>query len=183
MTRTFLNTFIDSFLVRWANYFGLVLLAVGLAKDFQWDVAAAAVALFVALLAQEWRLYYKINAPKTYLKHDRKIFIDLVNRLPSMGSIEFLRSHDFSDTFHISELGQLDSFNMSSNDKSEEFLDIEIEKRREILVRSCLQMSHLIGLKTYPNGSGGLQGVPSEWSESWRYKGVCQGSCVHSQKV
>ena len=170
MTQTVLNTFIDSFLVRWANCFGLILLTVGLVKEFQWDVAAAAVALLVGLVAQEWRLFQKLNAPKTYLKHDRQVFLNLVNQLPSLGSIEFLRDHDFGNGFHLFELNQLDNFNGSSSDQGGEFLDAEMEKRRKQLAHSCMEMSRLIGRKTYPYAQGGLQGVPFEWSETWKYK-------------
>jgi len=81
---------------------------------------------------------------------DKDLYKKLLIELPSSGSIDFLRNHDFYNPFRINEYNQLLNFVYEWDNAEHEFINKDIEKTRKRLLGEINQFLDYSGTKTYP---------------------------------
>jgi hypothetical protein len=105
------------------------------------------------------------------LAADRAMFQRFLKALPSNGSIDFVRNHDFGGCFDRRRLEQLETFAHEWNDAEHEFLNSEMETKRSEL--HSLAKTFLGMLVTYASPLAGASGehhssLPREWEDNNR---------------
>jgi len=85
-----------------------------------------------------------------YLSEDKKLYKILLKELPSNGSINFLRDHDFNYPFRLSELDQLVDFIYNWDNAEHEFIDKDIEKIKTNLFDEIKNYLEYSSMNTYP---------------------------------
>jgi predicted nucleotide-binding protein len=103
---------------------------------------------------------------------DRQLYAELREALPSNGSIRFIRDLIMGGSaFDMKKLDDLYNFMRDWNDVEHEFLDKELEERRNRLYTLIEEYLELIGLYTFPTENGAMQSLPSglAYSDNERY--------------
>jgi pyrimidine deaminase RibD-like protein len=97
---------------------------------------------------------------------DRRTLDDLLQVLPSGGTIDFLRTNNFAGfAFSREKLNDLNRFVDERSGPDHEFIDEEIESLREDLRKKCNCFLQYLALNTWRVGpsEGRLFSVPEEW--------------------
>ncbi len=97
------------------------------------------------------------------IEQDRELFKEFLGVLPSSGSIKFIERKNMAGfSFDSERLNDLHEFYYNWNDAEHEFLDEQLESKRERLHDLIGDYTSLIGNKTFPTDDG-RHTVPPEW--------------------
>ena len=94
---------------------------------------------------------------------DRKILHDLLEVVPSIGTIKFLRTNNFAFSFQMSQVEDIEDFYYDRNGPDHEFLDPELEAARQKFRENCNQFLTLVATHTWSLHGGDWHSVPEEW--------------------
>lgn len=138
-------TVIGTIVIALNNFFGLKDRAVEYLRD----------RLEVETLEEEIR--------RRKIEKDRELFKEFLEVLPSSGSIDFIDQKNMAGfSFDSEKLDDLRDFYYDWDDAEHEFMDDELEAKRERLHELVADYTSLIAGKTFPTDSG-HQTVPPEW--------------------
>lgn len=94
---------------------------------------------------------------------DRETYRRFLEVLPTEGSISFIKNNNMAGfSFDLERLRHLYSFRDEFQDAEKEFLDDELEFKKQKLFSLIVQYIRLLAYKTFPTDNG-LQTVPPEW--------------------
>ena len=97
------------------------------------------------------------------IKKDRELFQEFLEVLPSSGSIDFIDTKNMAGfSFDPESLDDLREFYYNWDDAEHEFMDDELEEKRERLYDLVADYTSLISGNTFRTDSG-RQTVPPEW--------------------
>lgn len=109
---------------------------------------------------------------------DKKILRDVMETVPSSGSMSFLRQNNFAGfAFDWKRLLDIERFVHNRNGPDHEFLDSELETVRRAFLESCRVLLDTLGTHTFPTGK--------EYSSPYRKSGksnIRSGSVVLSKR-
>jgi hypothetical protein len=95
---------------------------------------------------------------------DKKILRDFMGRVPSNGSIRFLRTNNFAGySFDWRRLEDIEAFMHDRNGPDHEFLDPELETARQKFRKHCHALLLSLATYTFPTSKEYRQTVPDEW--------------------
>jgi len=104
------------------------------------------------------------RSPSTDDDHDRKLFRQFLQELPTTGSIQFIRNANMAGfRFRSDSLDQLRSFCYVWNDADHEFVDKKLEAQRRNLLELVDKYLTEIGQNTFVAEQLGYSTVPPEW--------------------
>lgn len=102
-----------------------------------------------------WYEKVKVNAGvvvnSNYLELDRKLFDEIRKILPSSGSVDFARFHDYGGAFPKESLNDFYSFYRYRTRPEFEFLDADLEGLRSKLINDIEEFLNLIGKFAFRN--------------------------------
>ena len=102
--------------------------------------------------------------PYLHAEADKKILRDLMETVPSNGSIAFLRTNNFAGfSFDEKRLEDIETFFHDRNGPDHEFLDLGLEAARKKFRESCQTLLVALATQTFPTHNEGRQAVPDEW--------------------
>lgn len=129
------------------NLLALLLSEAWFIKQPDWEPAILFIGFLSSLIVQE----IKSNNVKNNNMQDKELFIKLRNELPSNdGSINFLREHDFHNSFKIEKLNQIRTFARSWDNAEYEFLNKKLEKLRDELLKLIYEFINISSHHTFP---------------------------------
>lgn len=97
------------------------------------------------------------------IEKDRELFKEFLEVLPSSGSIDFIDTMNMAGfSFDSERLDDLREFYYNWDNAEHEFMDEELEAKRERLHELIGDYTSLISGNTFPT-DGGRQTVPPEW--------------------
>ena len=148
---------------------GLVIFYAPLITKRPWEVAIPPTVFWLLpLIGVYWaghRVYAsipKVDDPTIrHRERDQQVFKELTKVLPSSGSIRWLRDYDFGGAFRLSWLEDLHRFIEKCTDPGFEFIDADLERRRLALLAKITDLTHLIGLETFPVARAGEEDMVS----------------------
>ena len=111
------------------------------------------------------RFKYSSTTAQPYLEAeaDKKILRDLLETVPSNGSIRFLRTNNFAGfSFDLKRLKNIEEFLYERDGPEHEFLDSELEMSRRKFRKECDALLEILSLNTWSTERG-FQSVPQEW--------------------
>jgi len=126
------------------------------------EVKAARASLY-NLVADGKHLTPAAALPYAQAEADKKVLRDLLETVPSNGSIRFLRNHDFAGSFEINQLQDVKNFHFERSGPDHEFLDHDLETARQAFRAACDAFLNAVSGYTYPTAVSGWQTVPPEW--------------------
>ena len=94
---------------------------------------------------------------------DRKILDDFMKKVPSNGTIKFLKKQDFGYSFRRSWLKDIEDFYSERDGPDHEFLDPELEVSRQKFRESCMEFLALVATQTWSLRDEDWQAIPAEW--------------------
>lgn len=93
--------------------------------------------------------------------HDKELFKEFINDLPSTsGSIEFIREHDFHNSFKLSKLDELREFARKWDNAEYEFINHDLENPRNKLLSTIFEFIEVSSLNTFSEGDGWQTSIP-----------------------
>jgi hypothetical protein len=126
------------------------------------EVKAARDKLY-ALVAEGNHLSVTAAQPSPQIEADRGILRDIMQTVPSNGSIRFVRTNHFGGVFELSRLDDIETFYHDRNGPDHEFLDLESEALRKTFRKNCEVLLVAVASQTYPSNTPGWNKVPDEW--------------------
>jgi hypothetical protein len=100
--------------------------------------------------------------PYLQAEADKKILRDLLEIMPSNGSIRFVRDNSFGNSFKWEWLKDIEVFFYDRAGPEHEFLDSELEMARGKLHKECGALLDVLSLNTWTTEKG-FQSIPQEW--------------------
>lgn len=100
---------------------------------------------------------------KSFIEKDNILFDKFLKELPSNGSIEFLRTHSFQNSFYLEDLRQLLNFQEEWDNAEHEFIDKELEKLKKELLSSIKEFTHSNAMGSYSLGNGYFTTTPDKY--------------------
>lgn len=94
-----------------------------------------------------------------HLRADQQLFLECREFLNQNYLTEFIRDHDFGDSFPMKSIDPLFRFFEFCQNPENEFIDADLEKLRADLYKCAGEFGRMIGLETFP--------VESHLSERW----------------
>lgn len=88
------------------------------------------------------------------IEHDKKVLKAILEVIPSIGSILFIRRHDFGESFNVDDLKDLFRLGELSIRPEFRFLDNKIENLRLSLVRDISKFTSFLGLNSWRTRDG-----------------------------
>lgn len=134
-------------------------------KNYTVHEVKAARAKLYKLVAQGKHLTPASALPYLQAEADKKILRDLMETLPSNGSIRFLRTNNFEFSFAEKRLENIETFYYDRNGPDHEFLDPELEAVRQKLRGACKALLSAVATQTFPTNNPDWQAVPDDWAE------------------
>ena len=105
--------------------------------------------------------FSKNNLPKEY---DKKLYDELINLLPNLGIIDFLRQQNMGDTFIDANLDPLWTFDNEWNCVEREFINTNLDNIRKDIWKKTHEYLLIVSVETWHIGSSTkLRAIPSEW--------------------
>ncbi|WP_345969429.1 hypothetical protein WCX72_08770 [Sulfurimonas sp. HSL1-6] len=142
-----------------ANLIALLLAEAWLVSSPDWEPAILFIGFLSSLIIQEVKDKTVTNQSNT---HDKELFTKFLNDLPSgEGSIDFLRDHDFHNSFKLAKLDQLRDFARNWDNAEFEFLNKELEKARQDLLQTIFQFIDVSSHHTFPERDGWQTSIPN----------------------
>lgn len=128
-------------------------------SDF--EPALAFVASLGVLLAKDpIRAHFKPADGNT--NHDQQLFQSFLNVLPPNQTTRFFKEHDFGDSFLKSDVAPLYAFVETWDSVEKEFLDKELESKRNSLYALASELASEIAGRTVPLRGGDFVSVFSD---------------------
>lgn len=88
-------------------------------------------------------------------KHDRELFDEFLDALPSNGNVKFIDEYDFLfGDFHRHNISQIKDFLETWNDAEHEFVNKKLEKKRQELFGRLKKFLDVLVVATVPVGNG-----------------------------
>ena len=115
-----------------------------------------------ALVAEGRHLTPAAAQPYLQAEADKKIFSDLLQVVPSNGSIKFLRTYDFGSSFGERRLEDIEAFLYDRSGPDHEFLDFELEAVRRKFRETCRTLLYAVATQTSPANNPNRQAIPRE---------------------
>jgi hypothetical protein len=101
--------------------------------------------------------------PYLQAEADKKILRDLMETVPSNGSIRFLRENNFAGfSFDRKRLENIEVFLYERDGPEHEFLDSELEMAQKKFRKECNALMEVLSMNTWRTEQG-FQSVPQEW--------------------
>lgn len=97
------------------------------------------------------------------LKKDKELFNKFLEKLPSNGSIEFLKIHSFENGFYLEDLRQILNFQEEWDNAEYEFLNEKLEKLRIELLINIKKFTNLNAMGSYSLGGGYFTTTPDAY--------------------
>ena len=82
--------------------------------------------------------------------HDKILYEKFLQKLPSDGSIEFIKYHDFHNSFSMNDLKQLINFSNEWINAEHEFINLELEDTKKELLEKVQDFVYDSSRKTFP---------------------------------
>lgn len=134
---------------------GMLLFGAWFCKSPGWDSGAAFFVAISSFIAFEYKAYKRKPNNSISIFHDIELFKKFMEDLPSTGgSIEFLKEHDFHNSFRLDNLDEIFKFVRYWDNAEKEFLDANINKARNELLYAAKEFLQNSSQKTYPEGHG-----------------------------
>lgn len=108
---------------------------------------------------------------------DKSLYEKFLQKLPSNGSIEFIKHHDFHNSFALNNLQELINFSNEWINAEHEFMNQELEIIRKELLEKIQHFVYDSSMKTYPLGDG-IQTIMNNVDEEWNLTQSTQGNIV-----
>jgi hypothetical protein len=140
----------DHLLDLWIKQFQSVLDAMWASLDF-WRITALALLTLAVAVVTFRRQLLAILIPRSASVHDKDLFKKFLDALPSTGNVAFVRDYDFANSFRLDDLRELTTFTYRWNNPEHEFLDQELEVRRQQVLRAIQAFLRSVDLYTSPN--------------------------------
>ena len=97
-------------------------------------------------------------------KADRKTLHAFLKALPSNGSVAFVSGHDFAGLFERAQLDDLWKYSLCFGGPEHEFIDQDLEAKRQELLKHIRCFLEEIGRNAFPStGHHGWSSVPGDW--------------------
>jgi len=139
------------------NLLALLLSEAWFIKQPDWEPAILFIGFLSSLIIQE----VKTNSIKNHKIQDKALFLKLLDELPSNdGSINFLREHDFHNSFQLEKLDQLRIFARNWDNAEYEFLSKNLEKLRTELLNLIYEFINISSHNTFPLENGFQTSIP-----------------------
>lgn len=102
---------------------------------------------------------------------DRKLFNEFIELLPSGGlDVKLLEEHDFSNSHSKKQTDALDTFVHTWNNAQKQFLDEELESKRDNLINKSRLFIYTLANNSYSVGSGEMFScIPDAYRGEWDY--------------
>ncbi|HCE3304116.1 TPA: hypothetical protein NG558_004297 [Vibrio parahaemolyticus] len=106
---------------------------------------------------------------KELLEVDKKLFLEFIELLPSDGlDIKLLEEHDFGNSHHGKEVKSLDKFVHTWNNSQKQFLDAELEAKRDIFITKSRHFIYTLANRSYAIGNGEIFScIPDAYRNAW----------------
>lgn len=131
-------------------------------KNYTMPEVKAARAKLYDLVSQGNHLSPATAQPYLQAEVDKKILRNLLEIMPSNGSIRFVRENSFADSFDWERLKDIEVFFYDRDGPEHEFLDSELEAARRKLHKECDALLDMLSMNTWRTEKG-FQSVPDEW--------------------
>jgi hypothetical protein len=131
-------------------------------KNYTMPEVKAARAKLYDLVSHGNHLSPATAQPYLQAEVDKKILRDLLEIMPSNGSISFVRDFNFADSFDRKQLKDIEFFLNRRDGPEHEFLDSELEMARKRFHKKCDALMEVLSLNTWRTEQG-FQSVPDEW--------------------
>jgi len=119
-------------------------------NDITIGITIISIALIYNILTNYFVHKETIKKLENHSSKDKDLYDRLLIELPSKGSIDFLRNHDFHNPFHINKFDHLFNFIYEWDNAEHEFINKDIEKTKKTLLDEINQFLDYSGTKTYP---------------------------------
>jgi len=139
------------------NLLALLLSEAWFIKQPDWEPAILFIGFLSSLIIQEM----KSNNLKNSNLQDKELFRKLLNELPSNdGSINFLREHDFHNSFKLARLDQIRIFARNWDNAEYEFLNKKLENLRIELLNLIYEFIDISSHNTFSLANGFQTAIP-----------------------
>ena len=139
------------------NLLALLLSEAWFIKQPDWEPAILFIGFLSNLIIQE----IKSKNLKNDNLQDKELFKNLLNELPSNeGSINFLREHDFHNSFKIDKLDQIRIFARNWDNAEYGFLNKKLENLRTELLNLIYEFIDVSSHHTFPLANGFQTAIP-----------------------
>ncbi len=106
----------------------------------------------------------EMREPYLQAEADKKILRDLLEVVPSGGTISFLRTNNFGVSFSWKRLNDIERFLRERDGPDYEFLDPELETVRNTLQKNCRGLLNALAINTHPTHiQTDRNAVPGNW--------------------
>lgn len=95
---------------------------------------------------------------------DKSLYEKFLQKLPSDGSIEFIKHHDFNNSFALDDLEELIDFSNEWINAEYEFINSDLEDIKKELLEKVQDFIYDSSIKTFPLG-GGIQTIMNNVDE------------------
>lgn len=97
---------------------------------------------------------------------DKSLYERFLLALPSNGSMDFLKHHDFHNSFPLNDLRQIINFPQEWDNAECEFMNNDLEEIRKELLEKIKHFVYDSSMKTFPAGDG-IQTIMTYADEEW----------------
>ena len=116
------------------------------------------------LVTKDQHLTLAAALPYLEAEADKKILRNFMERVPSSGSIRFLRTNNFAGfSFERKQLDDISAFLYDHDGPEHEFLNPELEIARQKFKESCDDLLGALAINTWPTHNKGYYSIPPEW--------------------
>ncbi|MFQ5885131.1 MAG: hypothetical protein ACE5IO_08540 [Thermoplasmata archaeon] len=148
-------------IAKFAKLFVLLGTVAWAARTLSWEsiiACLASLAAFVVLEIREARAQERTVEPRP----DRVLFREFLKKLPSGGSIDYIRLTPMAGPINRNVLYNLEDFTLEWGNAQHEFQDRVLEKKRKELLARINEFLTFSSNNTFPTDRGN-QRVPLEW--------------------
>ena len=150
-------------------------------NDVQVGLWLIGIGLFYNLLTNYFDKYLlhiqTIKKLENNSSQDKILYKKFLQTLPSNGSVEFIKYHDFHNSFALDNLRQLINFSEEWINAEHEFMNQELETLRKNLLEKIQHFVYDSSMKTYSIGDG-IQTIMNNRDEDWNLTQVTQDNIV-----
>ncbi|RXJ77869.1 hypothetical protein CRV03_02545 [Arcobacter sp. F155] len=140
-------------------------------KDSLIGVLLVVIALIYSLITSYFEKYLLHKQAslekKSIIEKDNILFNKFLKELPSNGSIEFLKTHSFGDSFQLEELRQIMDFQCEWNNAEYEFINEDLEIIRKELYENISKFIYKNSMGSYSQRNGWFSTIPDNCQGEW----------------
>lgn len=115
------------------------------------------------LVSENRHLTPETSLPFAQIEADKRILRDFLECVPSSGSISYLDSYDFGAVIDSNNYQDLDRFYFSRKGPEFEFLDPELEVKRQMFRTACKEFQLAVASNTEPMQRAGWHRIFPDW--------------------